>query len=280
MIELVETNPQISLKELTNKLHQETGVSISTNTAHKHLHGKFYTVKKILPQPVSMNSADNKSKRAEFVKKIMEANGAGKTVVYIDETNCNLFIRRSQGRSRRGTRCSVKVATSQGANVHVIGAVSQTGLVYWERRRGSFRKEECQEWLRRALRHCPQPMNRTVVVCDNAPVHNGIETVAAEEEFEGVEILRMAPYSAPLNPIEECWSAFKAAMKQSMAVTFADMLASREGLTQTEHRLRYIEEHIDRAIIAVTPMCCLNCYNHVQKHYAGCMALVDLSMGV
>ena len=162
----------------------------------------------------------------------------------------------------------------------MIGAVSQTGLVYWERRRGSFRKEECQEWLRRALRHCPQPMNRTVVVCDNAPVHNGIETVAAEAEFEGVEILRMAPYSAPLNPIEECWSAFKAAMKRSMAVTFADMLATREGLTQTEHRLRYIEEHIDRAITAVTPMCCLNCYNHVQKHYAGCMALVDLSMGV
>ena len=64
-----------------------------------------------------------------------------------------------------------------------------------------------------------------VVVCDNTPVHNGIETVATEAEFEGIEIIRMAPYSAPLNPIEECWSVFKAAMKRSMAVTFGDMLS-------------------------------------------------------
>ena len=277
MVEYLEVNPQISLKEITNKIRQETGVRISTNTAHKHLHGKFYTVKKVLPQPVNMNSAENKKKRAEFVKKVMDANGEGKTVLYIDETNCNLFVRRSQGRSRRGL---VKVATSKGANVHVIGAISQTGLVYWERRRGSFRKEECREWLRRALRQCPQPMDRIVVVCDNAPVHNDIESVAAEPEFEGVEILRMAPYSAPLNPIEECWSAFKAAMKRSMAVTFDDMMSTRDGLSQTEHRLRYLEEHIDRSIAAVTPMCCLNCFNHVQKHYAACMTLANLAMGV
>ena len=39
-----------------------------------------------------------------------------------------------------------------------------------------------------------------VVVCDNAPAHSALEEVIEEEEFAGVNILRLAPYSAPLNP--------------------------------------------------------------------------------
>ena len=185
-----------------------------------------------------MNSAANKEKRADFVRKVMEANGAGKTVLFMDETNVNLFLRRSEGWSRRGSRCCVKTATSKGDNVHIIGAISQTGPVYWERRRGSFRKEDCLEWLRRALRHCNEDMDRIAVVCDNAPAHVSLETIQEEPEFEGVEIIRTAPYSAPLNPIEECWSAVKAAMKGGMASSFAEMMATEVGLTQTEHRLR------------------------------------------
>ena len=75
-------------------------------------------------------------------------------------------------------------------SVHVIGAISQTGLVYWERRRGSFRKKGCCEWLRRALRRCQESMEHIAVICDNVPVHAGLETVVEEPEFPGVEIIR------------------------------------------------------------------------------------------
>ena len=37
-----------------------------------------------------MNSVENKTKRAAYASTIMEKIGLGKTVVYIDETNCNL----------------------------------------------------------------------------------------------------------------------------------------------------------------------------------------------
>ena len=50
--------------------------------------------------------------------------------------NYDFFLRRSFGRSRKGTRCTVKAPTSKGKNV--IGGISQTGLLYFERRRGSF----------------------------------------------------------------------------------------------------------------------------------------------
>ena len=48
LVGYVEENPQLSLKEIANKLREETGVQLSTNTVHKHLHGRMYTVKKVL----------------------------------------------------------------------------------------------------------------------------------------------------------------------------------------------------------------------------------------
>ena len=162
--------------------------------------------------------------------------------------------------------------------MHVIEAMSQTGMIYWERRRGSFRKEDCGQWLRRTLQACTVPLDQVTVTCDNAPVHTGMETVV--EEFPGVELLRTAPYSAPLNPIEAVWSSMKASMKADMASSFHQMLNTAPGLSQQEHRLRFLEARIDAAMEHITPVMCLQFYNHVQRHYAGCMALADLSMGV
>ena len=71
---------------------------------------------------------------------------------------------------------------------------------------------------------CPEPREEIAVVCDNAPVRAALEQVTEEDEFEGVNILRLAPYSKPLNPIEHIWSAMKAELKREMSATFAEML--------------------------------------------------------
>ena len=130
-MEYVEENPQLSLKEMARRLEEDTGLHLSIPTVHRYLHGKLYTVKKVMPQPERMNTDENKRKRAEYTRHVTEAVGAGKTAIYIDETNINLFLRRTEGRSLKGTRCSVKAATARGPNVHLIGAMTQTGLVYW-----------------------------------------------------------------------------------------------------------------------------------------------------
>ncbi|KAF0292857.1 hypothetical protein FJT64_009229 [Amphibalanus amphitrite] len=51
LVGYVEASPQLTLKEIANKLREETGVQLSTNTVHKHLSGRMYTVKKVLPEP-------------------------------------------------------------------------------------------------------------------------------------------------------------------------------------------------------------------------------------
>ena len=140
MLQYVEKNPLIMLKENSAKFTHDTGITLSTNTVHKYLEGQMYTVKKAHPRPVTMYSEINKRKRREYVEKIMNRIGIGKTVVYIDETNVNLFLRRSQGRARKGMRPMVKCPTSRGKNIHILGGISQHGIVYWERRRGSYKK--------------------------------------------------------------------------------------------------------------------------------------------
>ena len=102
--------------------------------------------------------------------------------------------------------------------------------------------------------------------------------MAAEE---GVEVLRLAPYSAPLNPIEECWSVLKSHVKQEMADTMSQMLNATlpAGVTQVEFRLQFLESIIDRKISTNTPSKCCNCINHVKKHYSNCIQMVDLKMG-
>ena len=280
MISYVERNPIISLQAIADNLRAEDGLSLSTTTVHNYLNAKPYTVK-MLAEPSTMNSVESKTKRAKYCTDILDFIGEGNFIIYIDETNFNLFLRRSQGRSRKGTRCSVKAPTARGKNIHVLGGICQTGLVYWERRRGSYLKQDCHQWLRNLLSQLQEPMQNVVIVCDNAPVHSELELVAAEEEFEGVEVLRLAPYSAPLNPIEECWSVLKSHVKQEMADTMSQMLNATlpAGVTQVEFRLQFLESIIDRKISTNTPSKCCNCINHVKKHYSNCIQMVDLKMG-
>ena len=100
----------------------------------------------------------------------------GKFIVFVDETNCNLFLPRREGRSRKGTRSTVRTPTSKGKNVHIIEAISQQGFVYFEKRRRRFRND-CCERLRCMLRTkiITEPHNG-VVVCDSAPVHSALES--------------------------------------------------------------------------------------------------------
>ena len=207
--------------------------------------------------------------------------GNGKQIIYMDESNCNLFLRRTFGRSRKGTRCTIKTPASKGKNIHVIAAITQTGLVHWERKRGSFLKRDCQEWLRNMLRKVLEPMCNVVVVLDNAPVHSDLEIVLEEEEFNGCTLLRLAPYSAPLNPIEECWSVFKSHMKREISSSLVEMLSSVPDpqVTQTEHRMRYLEAAIDKHADKITPNVCMKIINHVQRHFSSCLAKQDLKIG-
>jgi hypothetical protein len=122
-----------------------------------------------------MNNEINKEKRREYLLDFKERQTDGKTFLWLDETNYNLFCTRTQGRARKGERAKIiNAAANKGQNVHIIGAISSDGYMYWESRRGSFKKPDAQDWVRRLLRDASNHFEITniVLICDNAPCHS------------------------------------------------------------------------------------------------------------
>ena len=122
-------NPQLTLKQLSEKLYENYNVQVSHQTIAKHLDGRMISFKSVHFQPEAANKDKNKALRKQYVEKITQMSEEGKTVIFIDESNVNLFLRRSRGRAPVGSRAVVKIPTTKGANIHMIGAMTQTGRV-------------------------------------------------------------------------------------------------------------------------------------------------------
>ena len=152
MVEEIEKNPRITLEEIKMGIGEKFNLGISKESIRNHLDNMLYTLKDIRYEPERGNCDENKLKRKEFAVALLEYQSSSLPIVFMDETNFNLHISRGHGRSLSGKRCTVVAAGSKGANIHLIGAISDIGLVHHEIRRGSFRKEEARVWIKECLR--------------------------------------------------------------------------------------------------------------------------------
>lgn len=272
----VEENPQITLKTIAERLGVTHNINVTPQTVSKHLEGALFTVKKVHNLPEGVNNDANKELRGQYVERILEYIAQQKFIIFVDETNFNLFCRRSNGRARRGQRAIAKLPNSKGPNLHIIGGMSSTGIEFWERRRGALRHNDFNDWVRRCLQSCIRSgheSNTIVVVLDNAPAHRHVEVITQEEEFQEVQICRLAPYSFMLNPIEHIWSAFKANVKRCLSAQHGEMMrGDPDGvLNQTEYRMRFIENIADNSMRGIDGNMCLHAYNHVQRYFPAAM---------
>ena len=263
MIQEIEMNNRITLAMMKDKLESKFNLILSKEGIRIHLDSLLYTLKKIRFEPERANSLENKVKRREFAESLMRYRAENRPIIFMDETNYNMHVSRSQGRSLRGTRCSTIAASSKGANVSIIGAIGHRGLIYHEIVRGSFTKDRAQEWFRCCLRRAKEVYGSGVVmVIDNAPCHNGLETVFQEDEFLDHTLLRLAPYSPMLNPSENLWSYSKSYIKRELAENGGLILegAERGRMSITEFRAQYLMRLGEEALSSVTAEMCSKFY--------------------
>ncbi|KAF7688372.1 hypothetical protein CDIK_2941 [Cucumispora dikerogammari] len=104
-----------------------------------------YTIESIRFEPENARIPKNKEKRKVFAEKLFDYQGLNMPIVYMDETNLNIHISKSEGEFARGTRCSTVAAKTKDANVYTIGAISNLGLIHYELKRGSLKKENAVE---------------------------------------------------------------------------------------------------------------------------------------
>ena len=271
--EEIERDPQLTLLQLSDKVRDHYDISVSPTSVHRYLSGRLITLKKAHVMPANMNDPTNKELRKQYVEEISQYMVQNKTIVWMDETNLNLFCRRTQARSPSGSRAVVRLPSSKGPNIHVIGAMSAYQVLKFTKKRGSFNAEAAKTWVTDLLSNLPDNMaySDIVLVCDNAPCHTSLQSL--EEVFPGFKLLRLGPYSPMLNPIEGIWSKMKSFVKLQMRVPDV----SAPGVC--EQRLIYVETIIDRALQGITNQDCVKFSQHSQGFFRDVLNLQDMSPG-
>lgn len=273
MISWIEEKCDCTLKQLQQKIQHEFQKIVSISTVGNYLEGRLFSVKQVHTEPITMNSEENKRKRADYVQALNNYIQQGKQIVWMDETNFNLFCRRTRGRSRVGARAVQLLPAARGLNVHLIGAISAAGVISMERRRGSFTAQLANAWVRGLLQQWTDMGNQLadlVIVCDNAPCHSSLEAVIDDTP---ANLLRLAPYSPMLNPIESIWSKVKIYVKTHLEVP----RVAAPGVV--EQRLVYLEGIIDQAKDSIVGGDCARSAQHSTTHHAAALAMENMPVG-
>ncbi|KAE9037233.1 hypothetical protein PR003_g6694 [Phytophthora rubi] len=83
-----------------------------------------YTVKQTRIEPTTCNKLLNKTKRQIFARAMKKHQQDGDCIVYFDESNFNVNCKRGRGRAKKGTRATLVLPPSNGANLQVQFAVN------------------------------------------------------------------------------------------------------------------------------------------------------------
>ncbi|KAG2764559.1 hypothetical protein Pcac1_g23749 [Phytophthora cactorum] len=145
-------DPDLTLRQLADALEHESGVYVVPQTVKNHVDGACFTLKQMPIEPQYMNTMTNKQKRRAYLHQLQQYQAMGKVILYMDNTNFNLWSSRTRGRSLRGRRAVKKVFAGGGQNMHVIACISENGFVHYEMKFGSNRHANTNDFIRALLR--------------------------------------------------------------------------------------------------------------------------------
>ena len=98
--------------------------------------------------PIERNTEAVINSRYEYANWLMSFDVLDAYKFYIDEFGCNMYTRRSQGRSQSGARATRIAPTQQCSNITVCNAVSPTdGMVSYEVIEGAMTKDRFRNFL-------------------------------------------------------------------------------------------------------------------------------------
>ena len=78
---MIESDPALTLRQLSERTLLEFGVHVSPSTIHNYLQGKLITLKKAHAIPATMNPDTNKELRTQYAQRIRQYMRDGKTII-------------------------------------------------------------------------------------------------------------------------------------------------------------------------------------------------------
>jgi transposase len=149
-----------------------------------------------------------------------QAEFKAETLVFVDESGCNLALTPRYGWAPRGERAVAQAPRNRGPNTTVLAALTTEGLQAPMLIEGSTNPDVCLTSLDQVL--CPGLHSGQSVVMDNLNVHRAA-AVRERIEARDCQLVFLPSYSPDFNPIEEAFSKLKSYLRRAKART-------REGL--------------------------------------------------
>ncbi|MGH9915834.1 MAG: IS630 family transposase [Pyrinomonadaceae bacterium] len=137
-------------------------------------------------------------------------------LVFLDEFGINLTMTRTHARAPRGERGQVSEPFHHGSNLSVIGALGVDGLCAPMMIEGAVNSEVFALYVQHLLVPCLRPGH--LVVLDNVKFHYAPKAIALIEAA-GARVLHLPAYSPDFNPLENCISKLKTALRSFKART-------------------------------------------------------------
>ena len=163
-------------------------------------------------------------------------------LVFIDETWASTNMTRRYGRAARGLRLLAPVPHGHWKITTLVAGLRRSGITVPCVFDGAINGERFRGWVEQMLAPTLRPDD--IVLLDNLSSHK-VVGVRAAIEAQGAQLVYLPPYSPDLNPIEQAFAKFKAALRQAAERT-------REGLWQL------IGQTLDR----YPPQECRNFFNN------------------
>jgi transposase len=168
-------------------------------------------IKKISLRASERDDAERAAWRARA-----EAEFKAETLVFVDESGCNLALTPRYGWAPRGERAVAQAPRNRGPNTTVLAALTTEGLQAPMIIEGSTNTEVFLTYLDEVL--CPTLHAGQTVVMDNLNVHRAT-AVRQHIEARDCQLVFLPSYSPDFNPIEEAFSKLKSSLRRAKART-------------------------------------------------------------
>ena len=137
-------------------------------------------------------------------------------MIFLDEFAIHLAMTRTPARAPVGQRAVVSEPFNPGPKLSVISALSLSGIQAPLMIEGAFDAEIFAGYVEQMLLPCLR--KGAILILDNIKFHYSPKALALIEAA-GVKVLYLPAYSPDFNPIEECISKIKAALRRGKART-------------------------------------------------------------
>ena len=218
LLDYVKAHPDATLVQLVDELEKSCQVKVGKSTISDTLRKWGLSRKK-----KSLVATEQKTERvvvlrSEFQRQQKDFDPT--RLVFLDEAGCHISMTPTHGWAPRGERLYDHVPRNRGTVTTMLGALTIGGLEAVMTIEGSTDSNVFHAFITEVL--APRLNPGDVVVLDNVSAHKNQRTKDFLTNL-GVKMLFLPPYSPDMNPIEECWSKVKEALRRACTRTITTL---------------------------------------------------------